>query len=86
MGFYRQKIGDYWVIPPKRVRNQQKTIAEHPSTNNNSSSKEEYFTGDKFIHKTFDTGIVISKNETFIEVDFSGVGVKKISRSCIKKS
>lgn len=79
-----RKIGDYWVIPPKEMRDKQKLIQSQKAPPNVAPQKKEISIGDTITHKAFGTGMVKSINETFIEVEFSSIGVKKISKEWIK--
>ena len=74
-----RKIGDYWVIPPKAVRDKQNG-KQQSHLQNSADVKSELTVGDTLTHKIFGTGTIIAITETSIEVDFPKVGVKKLSK------
>lgn len=81
-----RKIGEYWVIPSKTTRDSEKLRQIQKTGARIEVSRKEFSIGDTFTHKNFGTGTVISKNDVFVEVDFPGVGIKKLSLDWITKS
>ncbi len=72
------------MIPSKAARDKQKLIQSQKIPANVVPQKTDLSVGDTVTHKAFGTGMVKSINETFVEVEFSGNGVKKISKDWIK--
>lgn len=81
-----RKIGEYWIIPPKETRERRKARETRKAFGGASAGNAAFSVGDTVNHRQFGEGTIKAESETFVEAEFPGVGVKKISKAWLKKN